>query len=307
MIHCKGLKIENLPENQVYVQGTQRKKVSMVQSIRNMRLENHRQANCYAISEQPLPRVDDRRSSVTPEMTRRYVSLDHSTFDDLYTIIRCQEESLDGNCQYEQKIKSTKIQRPLLPKLSERRHTISVENFQLKSDNSEDTEDIKNQQFLLGTSPKSTLTAKESPTLPRLSSEKKDNSRRYSNCGDNKLRLPLSTIANDQNTSNINYKREDIKKDILLSSRIKDFMTKEIPGKPPSSLRYHVPKNASDEKKTKSVPVKASNLPINTNSCPNLHLHSDRSRWSYTHKPGKCRYLRCPPSPILQPDEIFAE
>jgi len=95
------------------------------------------------------------------------------------------------------------------------------------------------------------------------------------------------------------------KKIEVLNGRIKDFITKENPGRPPITLRYAPLKQPTDETAVFLKP-KASSLPINTESCPNLYLLADREKWSYNYKPGKCRYLRCPQSPVLQPDEIFA-
>ena len=91
-------------------------------------------------------------------------------------------------------------------------------------------------------------------------------------------------------------------KNNILDEKVKEFMTKEIPGKPPSTLRYIKPRPV--QIKSSFISRKMSNSPINTNSCPNLHMYTDKT-WSYNYKPGKCRYLRCPPSPILQPSEIF--
>ena len=98
--------------------------------------------------------------------------------------------------------------------------------------------------------------------------------------------------------------RMEEKKKNALNGKIKDFITKENPGRPPITLRYAPLKQAGDE--TVFLKPKVPSLPINTNSCPNLYLLADREKWSYNYKPGKCRYLRCPQSPVLQPDEIFA-
>ena len=107
--------------------------------------------------------------------------------------------------------------------------------------------------------------------------------------------MPLDT--------HILYRTDDSKKDIL-KSRVEKFLTKEVPGKPPTSLRYLKPK--PDKISLNFNIPKHSTSPINTSSCPNLHMFSDRSSWSYNYKVGKCRYLRCPPSPVLQPHEIFS-
>ena len=99
---------------------------------------------------------------------------------------------------------------------------------------------------------------------------------------------------------------EDIKKDVLYD-RVKQFIVKENPGRPPLSLRYVPPKLAGEKTKLLLRP-KSPQLPINTNSCPNLCLLADREQWSYNnYRPGKCRYLRCPQSPVLGPEEIFAD
>lgn len=259
-------------------------------------------------SEQPI-------TPLTPEMTRRYISLDHRSFEDLYTIIQYQDEVERVETLHDAPLHSkltTKDDVSILPKLSSERreHRLSMDNFRAFK---KSADNFGNGNCQLGTSPKSAK--KELPILPRLSpssAEKRVTSpplRRHSSPNENKgmVRLPLNTVSNEQNiyNSTASYRQADTP----LTSRIKDFMTKEIPGKPPSSLRYFVPKKTTNEQNTFAAVTKlaAHSLAINTSTCPNLQLHSDRSKWSYTHKPGKCRYLRRPQSPILQPDEIFSE
>lgn len=99
------------------------------------------------------------------------------------------------------------------------------------------------------------------------------------------------------------YRTEEYKRDILCE-RVKEFLTKEIPGKPPSSLRYKKPKKKEKVAPTFTLPVRSSS-PINTNSCPNFKQIADHAKWNYHHRPGKCRYLRYPPTPPLQSHEIF--
>ena len=105
----------------------------------------------------------------------------------------------------------------------------------------------------------------------------------------------------DTDSLDVIYRIDEYKKD-RLNEKVKEFMTKEIPGRPPSSLRYVKPKPVLV--KTALFSRQKTKSPINTNSCPNLHMFADT--WSYNYRPGKCRYLRCPPSPILQPHEIFS-
>lgn len=99
---------------------------------------------------------------------------------------------------------------------------------------------------------------------------------------------------------------EDIKRHVI-HDRIKEFIVKDNPGRPPLSLRYVAPKVAGEGTKLVLRP-KTPQLPINTSSCPNLYLLADREKWSYNnYRPGKCRYLRCPQSPVLGPAEIFSD
>lgn len=103
------------------------------------------------------------------------------------------------------------------------------------------------------------------------------------------------------------FSAEESVKTHVLYDRVRDFIIKDNPGRPPLSLRYIAPKMAGEETKLLLRP-KSPQLPINTNSCPNLCLLADREKWSYNnYKPGKCRYLRCPQSPVLGPEEIFAD
>ena len=103
------------------------------------------------------------------------------------------------------------------------------------------------------------------------------------------------------------FSAEESVKTHVLYDRVRNFIIKDNPGRPPLSLRYIAPKMAGEETKLLLRP-KSPQLPINTNSCPNLCLLADREKWSYNnYKPGKCRYLRCPQSPVLGPEEIFAD
>ena len=117
---------------------------------------------------------------------------------------------------------------------------------------------------------------------------------------DTKLSSSLPHFENTRCSAEENVKRH-------VYDKVRDFIIKDNPGRPPLSLRYVAPKMAGEETKLLLKP-KSPQLPINTNSCPNLYLLGDREKWSYNnYKPGKCRYLRCPQSPVLGPEEIFAD
>ena len=143
-------------------------------------------------------------------------------------------------------------------------------------------------------------------TLPRISQRRQRSTSVIANEDDCRRQRSRSKTTTELNTSFAHVaSRVEENKRFIIHDRVKEFMNKENPGRPPLTLRYVPPKQIGEETKLLLKPPKEQ-LPINTNSCPNLYLLADREKWSYNYKPGKCRYLRCPQSPVLQPEEIFS-
>eukprot|EP00111_Clytia_hemisphaerica_P019937 TCONS_00058798-protein len=143
-------------------------------------------------------------------------------------------------------------------------------------------------------------------TLPRISQRRQRSSSVIADEEASRRQRSRSKTTTELHTSFAHVaSRVEENKRFIIHDRVKEFMNKENPGRPPLTLRYVAPKQIGEETKLLLKPPKEK-LPINTNSCPNLYLLTDRQKWSYNYKPGKCRYLRCPQSPVLQPEEIFS-
>ena len=142
---------------------------------------------------------------------------------------------------------------------------------------------------------------------------------RHSDAVDSRTTLPIIHQHNVTYKQGKNYKEKPLylqKRESFISKdnendlcdRVNMFMKDSIPGKPPSTLRIcksigHTFKQQRDSTTTTNEENMSLGIPINTHTCPNLT--KDRTLWYYSHRKGRCRYLRYPLSPVLRVEEIF--